>query len=178
VCDVAWNVDGPGTLAIHLWYRKNDQKKQGLHPRMAQGSLKEGSCPLALLSEYWVRGRVCVSPWCTKRIWPCSPCEACGRLFRNTTAGGERLDEARANWQLSKSVVRKAVKESLARIGVDPGNYTPISMRKGGISAAVEGNVDQTLWQLQSGHRSTAWQNYADVRKRRQLYDFPRAFGL
>lgn len=75
------------------------------------------------------------------------------------------MEAPRACWQLSKSVVRKAVKESLEHIGVDPGGYNPISMRKGGISAAIEGNVDPTLWQLQSGHRSMSWQNDADVRK-------------
>jgi len=59
------------------------------------------------------------------------------------------MQAPRACWQLSKSVVCKAVKESLECIGVDPGGSNPISMRKGGISVAVEGNVDPTLRQLQ-----------------------------
>jgi hypothetical protein len=38
--------------------------------------------------------------------------------------------------------------------------------------------VNETLWKLQSGHRSISWQNYADVVTRDQLYEFSNAFGL
>ncbi len=77
-----------------------------------------------------------------------------------------------------KSVIGDAVKDSLKRIGVTPDNFSPVSMRKGGVSAAVAAGVNETLWRLQSGHRSTAWQNYADVFKKEQLYEFSNAFGL
>eukprot|EP00961_Rhodomonas_salina_P208993 2820504-Rhodomonas_salina.1 len=66
-----------------------------------------------------------ISDGCTKKVWKRSPCEACGRLFRNTTAGGKPVEGPRSNWLLSANVVRTAVKESLERIGVTPDNYSP-----------------------------------------------------
>eukprot|EP00961_Rhodomonas_salina_P271490 3668447-Rhodomonas_salina.1 len=36
-------------------------------------------------------------------------------------------------------------------------------MCRGGVSAAIAGNVSETLWKLQSGHRSVSWQHYADL---------------
>eukprot|EP00961_Rhodomonas_salina_P276920 3742142-Rhodomonas_salina.1 len=57
-----------------------------------------------------------ISDGCTKQTWKLSPCEACGRLFSNTTAGRKRMEAARSNWLLSANVVRTAVKESLERI--------------------------------------------------------------
>jgi hypothetical protein len=88
------------------------------------------------------------------------------------------LEGVRVGWNLSKDVVRRAVKESLGRIGVAPDNYSPVSMRRGGVSAALAGGVNETLWKLQSGHRGVSWQNYADVVSRPQLYHFYESFGL
>jgi hypothetical protein len=177
VCDLLWDYDGPNTLALSLWYRKNDGFKKGLHPRIGQGSTPE-TCPLRLLREYMQRGGLRKSSKCTKPKWTRSPCEACGRFFRNTTAGGTRLESARAGWNMNKNVIGDAVKDNLARIGVDPGSYTAVSMRRGGVSAAVAGGVNETLWKLQSGHRGVSWQNYADIVKKDQLYLFFKAFGL
>lgn len=177
VCDILWDFDGKDTLAVALWYRKNDGFKKGLHPRIGKGSGRE-TCPLILLREYMQRGGLTTSPACTKGRWTRSPCEACGRFFRNTSAGGTRLEGARSAWNMSKNVIGDAVKESLSRIGVDPGNYTAVSMRRGGVSAAVAGGVNETLWKLQSGHRGVSWQNYADIVKKDQLYLFFDAFGL
>jgi hypothetical protein len=177
VCDLLWEYDGVDTLALLLWYRKNDGFKRGLNPRIGKGSLPE-TCPLMLIREYLRRSAIKVSSNCTKARWTRSPCDACGRLFRNTTAAGTRMEGPRADWMLGKGVVRDAVKDTLMRIGVAPDNYSPISMRRGGVSAAVAGGVSETLWKLQSGHRGTSWQNYADIIKVPQLYHFFEAFNL
>ncbi len=79
---------------------------------------------------------------------------------------------------VSRAIITTAVKECLGRIGVAPDNFSAVSMRRGGVSAAVAAGVNETLWKLQSGHRSIAWQHYADVVKRDQLYEFSKAFGL
>ena len=71
-----------------------------------------------------------------------------------------------------------AVKTQLERIGVVRDKYSPISCRKGGVSTALSGGVSAELRALQSGHRSISWQNYADIVKREQLYDFFKSFGL
>eukprot|EP00961_Rhodomonas_salina_P086172 1158300-Rhodomonas_salina.1 len=124
VCDLLWDYDGAETLALLLWYRKNDGFKRGLNPRIGKGSTM-ATCPQALLREYLRRAGITKSPQCTKAEWKRSPCEACGRLFRNTTAGGRAVEGPRVEWMLSKDTVNKAVKQSLERIGVAPDNYSP-----------------------------------------------------
>jgi integrase len=177
VCDALWDFDGTGTLALLLWYRKNDGLKRGLFPRIGKGS-SQATCPLALLKEYLRMADLKVSKDCTKTRWRRSQCDACGRLFRTTTAGGKEISRLTRDGSALKSVIAKAVKDSLSRIGVAPADFSPVSMRKGGVSAAIAAGVNETLWRLQSGHRSTAWQNYADVFRKDQLYEFANAFGL
>eukprot|EP00961_Rhodomonas_salina_P067649 908404-Rhodomonas_salina.1 len=111
VCDVLWDFDGLNTLAMLLCSRKNDGMKRGLFPRMGRGSTP-ATCPLVLIREYMERAGIHKSPLCTKQKpgWTRSPCEACGRLFRNTTAGGRQMEGPRRSWVLSKNVVRAAVK--------------------------------------------------------------------
>eukprot|EP00961_Rhodomonas_salina_P054047 725661-Rhodomonas_salina.1 len=111
-----WEFDGLNTLAILLWSRKNEGLKLGLFPRIWQGSAPE-KCLLKLIREYMARAGLQISDGCTKKVWKRSQCEACGRLFRNTTAGGKRVEGPLSNWLLSANVVRTAVKESLERIG-------------------------------------------------------------
>eukprot|EP00961_Rhodomonas_salina_P164611 2217893-Rhodomonas_salina.1 len=102
-----WEFDGLNTLAILLWSRKNDGLKRGLFPRIGLGSAPD-TCPLKLIREYMARAGLRISDGCTKKVWKRSPCEACGRLFRNTTAGGKRVEGPRSNWLLSANVVRSA----------------------------------------------------------------------
>ncbi len=177
VCDVLWDFDGPGTVALLLWYRKNDGLKRGLFPRIGRGNTAD-TCPIVLLREYCRRSGLIVSKHCTKAKWRRSECNSCGRLFRGSTAGGKRLVPASDGEESLKGVIAAAVKKSLLRIGVAPAGFSPVSMRKGGVSAAVAAGVNETLWRLQSGHRSVAWQNYADVFRKEQLYEFSNAFGL
>jgi integrase len=177
VCDLLWDFDGVDTLAILLWYRKNDGMKRGLFPRIGRGTT-EATCPITLLKEYVQRTGLRPSKRCTKGMWRRSACNACGRLFRNTTAGGTRIADSGEGDMVQRSVIATAVKESLARIGVVPDKFSPVSMRRGGVSAALAAGVNETLWKLQSGHRSISWQNYADVVTRDQLYEFSNAFGL
>jgi integrase len=177
VCDVLWDFDGAGTAALLLWYRKNDGLKRGLFPRIGRGTTA-GTCPIVLLREYMQRAKLEVSAGCTKSRWRRSECTSCGRLFRGTTAGGQRMAAAGVKEAAAKDVVTAAVRESLRRIGVEPTGFSPVSLRKGGVSAAVAAGVNETLWRLQSGHRSMSWQNYADVFRKEQLYEFSNAFGL
>jgi hypothetical protein len=177
VCDLLWDFDGTDTLAILLWYRKNDGLKRGLFPRIGKGS-SLATCPLALLREYVAAAKLEVSKGCTKGKWKRSPCNACGRLFRNTTAAGKAMAVMQQDQTVNRSIIAAAVKDNLLRIGVAPDNFSAVSMRRGGVSAAVAAGVNETLWKLQSGHRSIAWQHYADVVRREQLYEFCNAFGL
>jgi hypothetical protein len=58
-------------------------------------------------------------------------------------------------------MVTNAVKKSLELIGVDSRLYSGISMRRGGISAALTAKVPAPVLYLQSGHGSkNAAQSY------------------
>lgn len=50
VCDLLWDYDGAETLALLLWYRKNDGFKRGLPPRIGKGSTA-ATCPQAVVHD-------------------------------------------------------------------------------------------------------------------------------
>ena len=135
------------------------------------------TCVLALLKLYIAASQLIVSPECTKKQWPRSPCEKCGRFFRATTNAGAKVRPTEApNHGLSRSMIADAIKSLMAEIGADPG-CTPVSMRRGGISAALAAGVDEELRKIQSGHVSSAWLLYVDITCHYQLYAFPCAFS-
>ena len=177
VCDVIWNIDGAGTLALCLWYRKNDGPKRGLWPRVMEGAFQE-TCVLILLRLYMQAANLSISVDCTKKTWRASPCEKCGRFFRTTTAAGKTVRPATApNHGISRATISEAVKMLLAEIGVDSGGHSGVSLRRGGISEALAEGIDEELRKIQSGHVSSMWTRYADITRRDQLYQFCRAFG-
>ena len=178
VCDVLDGIDGKGTMGILLWKRKNDGHKRGLYPRIGQA--KDASlCVIALVRTYLRRTGLTVSPKCTKGTYRRSPCDECGRLFRNTTAGGSRMEEtASPRHGVSSGTLRNALKTALASIGVEPSKYSPVSLRKGGVSTALAAGIPEDLRKLQSGHKSACWKAYADNVHRAQLYRFFSSFGL
>mmetsp|Transcript_73006 Transcript_73006/g.152441 ORF Transcript_73006/g.152441 Transcript_73006/m.152441 type:complete len:96 (-) Transcript_73006:573-860(-) len=79
---------------------------------------------------------------------------------------------------ITKDNVRTAVKRALARIGVSPEGFSGISMRQGGISAAVLDGIPADLRMMQTGHRSNAWLHYGVLSGREELYRFHGCFGL
>jgi hypothetical protein len=178
VCDLLWEEDGPGTLALDILRRKNDQTKHGLRPR-AEKAVNPELCILAIVAEYQKRAGIKVSPNCTKKKWPRSPCLECGKFFRKTTAWGKRVrDSDDPKHPIDRSVTSSVVRRLLARIHIDASVFTPVSMRRGGISAAMAANVPLDIRNLQSGHHSDAWKDYADISQRKLLYAFSRSFGF
>eukprot|EP00286_Rhodomonas_abbreviata_P018423 CAMPEP_0181293778 /NCGR_PEP_ID=MMETSP1101-20121128/3243_1 /TAXON_ID=46948 /ORGANISM="Rhodomonas abbreviata, Strain Caron Lab Isolate" /LENGTH=95 /DNA_ID=CAMNT_0023398381 /DNA_START=89 /DNA_END=376 /DNA_ORIENTATION=+ len=79
---------------------------------------------------------------------------------------------------ISKDNVRSAVRHSLARIGVSPVGFSGISMRQGGVSAAVLDGIPADLRMLQTGHSSSAWLHYGVLSERDELYSFHGSFQL
>ena len=178
VCDVLDGIDGKDTMAIQLWKRKNDGHKRGLYPRIGKAR-NPAFCVITLIRVYLHRAGLRVSKNCTKTKYSRSPCDACGRLFRNTTAAGTRMeDTARSLQGISMSTLANALKEALAGIGIPTGMYSSVSLRKGGVSTALAGNVPEGLRKLQSGHASSCWKAYATTTTRGQLYRFFGSFGL
>lgn len=82
------------------------------------------------------------------------------------------------NHGITRSHVTSAVRNCLLRIGVTLQGYSPISMRLGGLSAAVCAGVPADLRMLQTGHTSDAWSHYAVLSERAELYRCWEAFGL
>eukprot|EP00961_Rhodomonas_salina_P017420 234251-Rhodomonas_salina.1 len=57
VCDLLWDIDGIGTLALLLWCRKNDCLKRGLFPRM-----RDAGCVTRDVSP-WIDSRIPAAGW-------------------------------------------------------------------------------------------------------------------
>lgn len=51
VCNLMFNIDGPGTLALHIKWRKNDAYSKGLWPRIGM-SRDRALCVIALIREW------------------------------------------------------------------------------------------------------------------------------
>ena len=178
LCDLLFDIDGPGTLALLLWVRKNDGNKSGLWPRILKGTVPE-TCIILLLKAYIAAAKLVVHPECSKGRWRRAPCAHCGPLFRATDRGGTQVRPAdHPNAGMSRDMISKAVRGLLEMIGVESLQYTPVSMRRGGISTALAAGVDEGLRKLQAGQKSVIWTDYADVLQRDQLYNFCRSFGF
>jgi len=73
---------------------------------------------------------------------------------------------------MSRQQISGAVKVALESIGVDARHYSGISMRRGGITAAVQAKVSEPILYLQSGHGTAmAGRRYVDPVDPRILYD-------
>ena len=77
---------------------------------------------------------------------------------------------------MSRQQISGAVKVALESIGVDARHYSCISMRRGGITAAVQAKVSEPILYLQSGHGTAmAGRRYVDPVDPRILYDTSNA---
>ena len=173
VCDLSWDHDGPDTLMLRVKHLKNRKKREGLFPRIGRAKCKRFDV-LQMLRMYLKWARLQKKAGCSKATHPANPCEACGRLFRLTHPSGKGVQRA----GISKTHVTSAVKNVLRLIGIDAAGYSGISMRKGGVSAAVIGGIPHDLRVMQTGHRSTAWEHYFDLENQEELYRFFSVFGL
>ena len=79
----------------------------------------------------------------------------------------------------TRQMVTMAVKSSLSLIGVDTTHFSCLSMRRGGISAALTAKVQAPVLYLQSGHGSeNAAFNYVVPVDPSVWYESFAAFGL
>eukprot|EP00961_Rhodomonas_salina_P284907 3850293-Rhodomonas_salina.1 len=90
-----------------------------------------------------------------------SSCRACWRLFSRiqgnckTTYPVDHRFHATTNHTVSD-----AVRNSLELVGISAKGFSGISMRCGGLTTALTGNVQSDLYKMQSGHASDAWKKY------------------
>ncbi len=76
------------------------------------------------------------------------------------------------------NTVRDAVSNCLNLAGFPANEFSGISMRRGGLTTALAGGVPSDLYELQSGHSSSAWKNYVRPGQTDQLLRFFHAFQL
>lgn len=164
--DAAWHPQYNNTLAVRVYKRKQDQARKGLYPRVGEGVAVR-------LRSFAERMDLEETEECTKKRSPGARCRSCPPVFPHITAG------ARTAKPVSRQQVTRAVINSLKLIGVDPTHYSGLSMRRGGISAALVARVPEPILFLQSGHGSNcAARNYMVPRDPHILYETYLAFGL
>ena len=179
-CYMKWNhhaaycTDLDRGLAVRIYRRKQDTGRFGLYVRIAPGPLVE------LLREHIRRLGLRTDQRCTKEAKPGARCPFCDPVFPRLRAGRntEVLQRADAKplAQMSRQQISGQVKIALESIGVDARRYSGISMRRGGITAAVQARVSEPILYLQSGHGTAmTGRRYVDPVDPRILYETSRA---
>ena len=110
---------------------------------------------------------------CSKGRAPGARCRTCPPVFPRTVNG---VDHSRP---VSRQQVTNAVINSLRMLEVDTTHFSGLSMRRGGISAALVARVPEPILFLQSGHGSNnAARNYMVPRNPHILFETYNAFGI
>ena len=172
VCDLRWSHDAAwhprynNTLAVGVYKRKQDQIRKGLFPRVGEAVTQR-------LRSFVNRQALEVTADCSKQRSPGARCRSCPPVFPRLTAGRASAKP------VSRQQVTNGVINSLRLIGVDTAHYSGLSMRRGGISAALVARVPEPILFLQSGHGShCAARNYMVPRDPHILFETYLAFGL
>ena len=179
VCDLLWGHDGAfvpelaAGLAIRIYKRKQDTGRFGLYARIVAGLLVD------LMRAHVAFLHLRKDERCTKVSKAGARCPYCDPVFPRLRTGRSTAAMQRVREPLkpmSRQKVSGAVKVALESIGVDPRHYSGISMRRGGITCAVQARVSEPILYLQSGHGTAmAGRRYVDPIDPRILYDTSRA---
>ena len=172
VCDCRWNHDAQwsaayeDTMALAIYKRKQDQVRKGLYPRIGKAVTRRVR---AFVEELGLE----VSDECSKERSPGARCRSCPPLFPRAVAASLHTKP------VSRQQVTNAVLNSLKMIDIETKHFSGLSMRRGGISAALVARVPEPILFLQSGHGSNcAARNYMVPRNPNILFETYNAFGL
>jgi hypothetical protein len=173
VCDLLWghdaafHVDLAGGLAIRIYKRKQDTGRYGLYVRVPDS-------PLARRLRRWVDAlQLRLDPRCMKGTNSGGRCKYCDPVFPRLVTGrtGAARDQPEPLQPMSRQQVTGAVKTAVGLLGLDDRYYSGKSMRRGGITAAVQARVPEAILYLQSGHGTArAGRRYVDPVDPRILY--------
>jgi integrase len=164
--DAQWSAQYDGTMAVGIYRRKQDQSRKGLYPRI-------GRAVTGRLQAFVTELGLEESDECSKERAPGARCRSCPPMFPRVVAGGQHTKP------MSRQQVTNAVTRSLKMLDVDTKHFSGLSMRRGGISAALVARVPEPILFLQSGHGSNcAARNYMVPRNPDILYETYNAFGL
>jgi hypothetical protein len=138
------------TAALNIMSRKNDQLRKGHHPRIGRSADRDLDIVRLLLAFLEAAG-LARDPACAKPARPHARCPVCFPLFPllRRVAGGLH---APARSAPSPSAFSGMVLDGLAAAGADRREYSGVSARRGGITAATEAGVPEVVLWLQSGH--------------------------
>ena len=129
------------------------------------------------LKQYAEEHGLVVSERCTKAESPGARCRSCAPFFFSEVR--ERKAGPKVKEMLSRQQVTNAVISSLKLIGVDTAHFSGLSMRRGGISAALTARVQEPVMFRQSGHGSAnAGRNYMLPTDPSVWYESFAALGL
>ena len=187
MCDALWGIDAAyhesleDGLGIRIYQRKQDTGRFGLYIRVPDSELT------ALLKRFIAdMGLQIDQGRCTKTRNPGARCKFCDPLFPKVACGRKGTvrifplplgpGAGGPLKPMSRQQVSSAVKVAMALLGVDTRLYSGVSMRRGGITAAVQANVPESILFLQSGHGTAmAGRRYVDPVDPRVLYATGRA---
>ena len=146
--------------------------RRGLYLRLLPGSTYE-LCTIRRITKMMEEDGKRISAQCTKGLNPAARCRHCPPLFSS-----ERRVEGQRQ-RMSRQQISGAVAKSLKLIGIESNRVSGISMRRGGISAAVHARVPEPILFLQSGHGAGfAARAYMVPEDPRVLYETARALQL
>ena len=175
ICNMAWGIDQAFGLeyvegaGCRVRKRTNDTGRWGLCTRVPGGILLER------LRRWFRKQGLEVSPLCTDQANPGARCPFCPPLFpRTLRAAGAPIQNAKGyNLRLpvTRQMVSSGVKMGMKLLGADPRHFSGISMRRGGISAAINAGVPKPILFLQGGHgAAVAGRRYMQLTEPTLLY--------
>jgi hypothetical protein len=170
--DLAFHPRYRGSAAFRIRKRKQDQLRRGLYPRLLPGS-RTSLCTISRLQQMLRSRGAEVSARCSKAVAPAAKCRHCQALFvsQRVVAGVQQ--------RMSRQQISGAVKSSLRLLGIDSPAVSGMSMRRGGISAAIHARVPEPVLFLQSGHGAgIAARAYMVPQDPRVLFETARALRL
>ena len=185
ICDLLWDFDAAyhadlrGGMAVRIYKRKQDTGRFGLYPRIPPGEF------VGKFKQFIASLGTRKMNKCTKQRNPGGRCPFCDPVFphamvnSNSKAGrtlGDGPSTRAPLLQASRQQVSGAVKVAMECLGVDTTFYSGLSMRRGGITAAVQAHVPEPVLFRQSGHGTAlAGRRYVDPVDPRVLYATGRA---
>lgn len=176
MCDLLWNWDAAyhqslwAALAIRIIRRKQDSGRYGLYVRIPAGQL------LVLFRAYLTDMGLLVDRRCTKEKKKGARCPYCDPVWPRTIMGRLASAGPEPIAGMSKQQISGAVKMAIEALNIDGRQYSGISMRRGGITAAVQAGIAPAILHLQSGHgTATSSMGYVDPVDPRELYQTGKA---
>ena len=162
-----------GTCLVHIDSRKNDMQRKGHYPALVR-SMDPSLDTVTQLREWMQLTGLHVRKDCPKLERPAARC-SCRPLFPTTRCaeGGVTVvtdqPASRSDW------IRWAVTQA----GGESHRLSGISARKGGISVAIDADVDEAILYLQSGHgQALPAREYMQICAPGRFLETFEAFGL